>query len=192
MSAQLLFFAGSARKDSVNKKLATTASEMAKEAGAEVTFIDLADYDMPIYNQDFQDEHGLPENAKKVKHLFMKCDGFCIASPEYNSTITPLLKNTLDWISRQEKGDDAPLVAFKGKTALLVAASPGKLGGIRALKDVRTMISSIGTLVVPQQLAISDAYNKFDDEGKMKDCEDKDNLRKTVQAFVETASALKK
>ncbi|MEN8837050.1 MAG: NAD(P)H-dependent oxidoreductase [Celeribacter marinus] len=97
---KLLMFAGSARKASTNKQLAALAARTAKEAGAEVTLIDLADFDMPIYNGNIEADTGLPENAKRLKQLFVEHDGFFIASPEYNSSISAVLKNALDWISR--------------------------------------------------------------------------------------------
>ncbi len=192
MASKLLFLAGSARKDSVNKKLAEVASEIASGMTALPTFIDLADFDMPIYNQDIEDLTGLPENAKKLKKLFMEHDGFCLACPEYNGTFTPLLKNALDWISRKEPNDDAPLLAYKGKTCLLLSASPGPLGGLRGLMDTRKMLSSIGVHVIPDQLAVGGAYNKFDDDGHLTDEDEKNKLTSVIEAFVTTSNALKK
>ena len=98
--AKLIFLAVSARKDSMNKKLAKLASEFAKEIGAVANFLDLKNFEMPIYDGDLESEKGLPENARKLKVEFANCHGFFIASPEYNSSFSPLLKNSLDWISR--------------------------------------------------------------------------------------------
>jgi len=190
MTAKLLFFAGSARKDSANKKLVKTASDLAAEIGAEVTYIDLADFDMPIFNEDLENENGLPENAKKVKQLFVEHDGFCIACPEYNNTFAPLLKNVLDWISRQEQGDIGSLIAYNGKTCALLAASPGGLGGLRGLMDVRKMLSSIGVHVIPNQFALGGAYGKFDEAGNITDESDKQRIHDVVEALVKTTKAL--
>lgn len=187
---KVLFLAGSARKDSVNKKLAKQAAEQAKETGAEVAYIDLADYDMPIYNGDLEDAEGLPENAKKLKQLFIAHDGFFISSPEYNSSISPLLKNALDWISRQEEGDAGGLVAYKDKVAALVAASPGGLGGMRGLVVLRMMLGNIGVHVVPNQFALGGAMKAFNDEGALVDVGNQSRLQVVVEQFIETTKQI--
>jgi chromate reductase len=189
---KLLFLSGSIRKDSLNKKLAKNAVELAKKiGGAEITYIDLADFDMPIYNGDLEDASGLPENAKKLKNLFIEHDGFFIASPEYNSSISGLLKNSLDWISRPEKSDSGSLVAFTGKVAAISAASIGGLGGIRGLVHLRSMLTNIFTIVVPQQLTIPAATNEFDAEGKLSEKHQK-ALHAVVEQFIMVATKLKK
>ena len=141
--ANILFLAGSARKESINKKLARLAATMAEATGADVTLIDLKDYDMPIYNGDLEQENGLPENAKKLKKIFIEHDGFFIASPEYNSSYSALLKNTIDWLSRPHKENEPPLTAYKGKVAALGATSPGALGGLRGLVALRMLLGKI-------------------------------------------------
>jgi NAD(P)H-dependent FMN reductase len=191
MAPKLLFFAGSARKHSFNKKLAKTASALAQEKGATATFIDLADFDMPIFNEDLEAESGLPENAKKLKQLFIDHDGVFIASPEYNSSFSPLLKNSLDWISRSENKEEKPLIAFAGKTACLAATSPGGLGGIRGLVPLRLWLSNIQVHVLPQQLAISSAHNVFDDNG-ITDDKQKSMLENLIGNFIQTTESLKK
>ncbi|MGF1579412.1 MAG: NADPH-dependent FMN reductase [Gemmataceae bacterium] len=165
---KLLAFAGSARNDSVNKKLVSVAAKGAEEAGAEVTLVDLRDYPLPLYDGDLEEAEGLPENAKKLKNLFIESDGFLIACPEYNSSITPLLKNTIDWVSRPQEGEP-PLVAYKGKVAVLMAASPGGLGGLRGLVHVRAILGNIGVVVLPQQHAVPKAYDAFGEDGKLLD-----------------------
>ncbi|MEM6811244.1 MAG: NAD(P)H-dependent oxidoreductase [Pseudomonadota bacterium] len=189
MSVKLLFFAGSARKDSVTKKLAKAASEMAASEGAEVTYIDLADFDMPIFNEDLEAEHGAPENAKKLKKLFMDHHGFVIANPEYNSMLTPLLKNALDWVSRKHE-DEAGLAGYKGKTCALFGASPGALGGLRCLTSLRPMLSSIGVHVIPNQLAVGHAYDKFDENGNVTDEAEKERIQGVVKDLVHITKAL--
>ncbi len=166
---KILAFAGSARKDSVNKKAVAIAAQGARDAGAEVTLIDLADYPMPIYDGDLESADGLPENAKKLKQLFLEHDGLLIASPEYNSSFSPLLKNTIDWVSRKETDDEAPLACYTGKVAVLLAASPGGLGGLRGLVHVRALLENINVIVLPQQRAISGAMNAFGDDGNLSD-----------------------
>src|ERR1700761_7871691 len=126
---KIVAFAGSTRTASFNKRLAKLAAEAARGAGAEVTFVDLRDLALPIFDQDLEAAKGLPEGAKKFKTLLRESDGFLIASREYNSTIPAGLKNAIDWASRPESDDEPPLVAYRGKAALLLAASPGALGG---------------------------------------------------------------
>ena len=136
---RILAFAGSARRDSFNKKLVSAAAEMARELGAEVTVVDLADYPMPIYDGDEESENGHPEASNKLYQLMKEHDGFLVACPEYNSSITPLLKNTIDWVSRTRDAEP-PLVAFTGKVVALLSASPGALGGMRGLVHVRERV----------------------------------------------------
>ncbi len=167
-TAKILAFAGSAREGSVNKKLIRVAAEGARSAGAEVTLIDLKDFPMPLYDGDLEAEDGLPSNAVALRKLFALHDGLLIAAPEYNSSISPLLKNTIDWVSRPA-GDDPSLKFIAGKVAGLVAASPGGLGGLRGLVHVRQILSSINIIVIPEQHAVSAAHEAFDDSGTMKD-----------------------
>ncbi len=148
---RILVFAGSARKESFNKKLAAIAADAARAAGAEVTHLDLAEYPMPIYDGDLEAADGMPENAKKLKQLFIDHDALLIASPEYNSSFSPLLKNVIDWVSRGEGG----LIAYKGKVAGLLAASPGALGGLRGLVHLRSVLGNIGVLVLSNQRAVN-------------------------------------
>lgn len=169
MSQKILFFAGSSRRDSVNKKIALTAFRYAQEIGASATFIDLIDYPMPLYNGDLEAESGLPESAKKLKQLFIEHKGLFVASPEYNSSISPLLKNTLDWISRKENPDETALAAYVGKIAALSATGPGHFGGMRGLVPLRMMLSNIKVTVLPDQLAVP-YYNKaFNAQGELID-----------------------
>ncbi len=189
MSAKLIFLAGSARKDSLNKKLAKAASEKAKELGADVTFIDLADYEAPIFCEDYEAENGMPQSIKDLKKLFGEHDGFLIASPEYNSSYPPLLKNTLDWMSRP--GDDGSN-CFQGKVSAIMAASPGPMGGIRVLPQLRNLLTNIamhGTHVIPKQFALGNARKAFDDNGNLTD--ENPFFETTIKEFIETAKALK-
>jgi NAD(P)H-dependent FMN reductase len=168
--AKILAFAGSAREASFHKKLVTIAATGAKEAGAEVTYIDFRDLPLPLYDQDLEEREGLPENALKLKALMKEHQGFLIASPEYNSSITPLLKNAIDWASRSEPGEPPlALTCFKGKVAVLMSTSPGGLGGLRGLVHVRSILSNIGVVVLPEQKTLPNAYDIFDNEGNLKD-----------------------
>lgn len=185
-------FAGSARNSSTNKQLAALAASTAKEAGAEVTLIDLADFDMPIYNGDIETETGLPENAKRLKQLFVEHDGFFIASPEYNSSISAVLKNALDWISRPHTENEPRLWAFQGKIAAIGSVAPGALGGLRGLVPLRMMLGNIGVTVVPNQVAVPDGLNGFDDDGSLIADMPTGMLKATITQLVETTGALKR
>jgi chromate reductase len=165
---KILAFAGSTRKESFNKKLVKVAAEAARAAGAEVTFVDLRDIPMPLYDGDLETEQGVPENAKKFKALLLAHDGFLISAPEYNSSISAVLKNAIDWASRPVP-NEAPLACFSGKVATLMSASPGALGGLRGLVIVRALLSNINVIVLPGQVAVPKAHEAFDAEGKLKD-----------------------
>jgi NAD(P)H-dependent FMN reductase len=165
---RIVALAGSLRKDSYNKKLVQIAIKAATAAGAEVNYLDLRDYPLPIFDQDLETAHGLPEPAKKLKQIFIDCDGFLWSCPEYNSSITAVLKNTIDWVSRPAPGEPN-LAGFKGKVAALMAASPGALGGLRGLVTVRAILGNIGVIVLPDQIAVSKAHEAFAADGSLKD-----------------------
>ena len=165
---KILAFAGSTRRDSWNKKLLHIAIQSARSAGAQVTLIDLKDFPLPLYDGDLEATAGVPENALKLKELFKSHQGLLLACPEYNSSITAVLKNTLDWVSRPVP-DEPPLAAFKGKVVTLISASPGALGGLRGLVHVRAILGNIGCIVLPDQQAVSKASTAFNDAGSLKD-----------------------
>ena len=165
MSHKILAFAGSTRQGSFNRSILDHAVTGAQAAGAEVTLIDLRDYSLPLYNGDLEISHGVPDSAMRLKELFKSHDGLLLACPEYNSSITPLLKNTLDWVSRPH-GEESGLVPYHNKLALLVAASAGNLGGLRGLRHVREILTTLGVMVLPTQLAVSQADQPLDDNMK--------------------------
>ena len=172
---KILAFAGSIRRDSWNKKLIDSAVTSVKNAGADVTLIDLADYPLPLYDGDLEAAEGVPENALKLKALFKSHDALLIAAPEYNSSITPLLKNTLDWISREWQGESG-LVPYQHKVAAIVATSPGQLGGIRMLPHLRQILNTLGVLVLPGQLSVPNAGEAFNADGNLKSTDRLDEL----------------
>jgi len=185
---KILAFAGSLRKDSLNKKLIKIAVKGAEEAGAKVTLIDLKDYPLPIYDQEIEDSEGLPENALKLKALMLEHDGFLIASPEYNSSISGVLKNVIDWTSRQAKPDEVYLCCFIDKVVSLMSASPGALGGLRGLVHVRSLFNNIYSLVLPKQKCIPEAHQAFGPDGNLKKSSDQNdvlNLGKQLSQFIE-------
>jgi NAD(P)H-dependent FMN reductase len=183
---RILAFAGSTRRESFNKKLIVIATKGARDAGGEVTVIDLKDFPLPLFDQDLEAEQGIPENGKKLKQLFIDHDGLLIASPEYNSSITAVMKNAVDWISRSAPGEP-PLVAFRGKVATLMSASPGALGGLRGLVHVRSILGNIGVIVLPDQIAVPKARETFNADGSLKDSKqhsDIEGLGHTLASFL--------
>ena len=166
---RILAFGGSLRRDSYNQKLAAFAAQGARDAGAEVTLIALRDFPLPVFDEDLEKASGMPEQAKRLKQLFREHHGLLIASPEYNSSITGALKNAIDWVSRTESDDEPALVAFAGKSAVLCAASPGALGGLRGLVHVRAILGNIGVTVLPDQVAVPKAYEAFREDGSLSD-----------------------
>lgn len=169
---RILVFAGSSRQASLNRKLAKAAAQALTALGGDVTLIELADYPMPIYNGDLEAAEGIPPAARKLKALFKEHQALVIASPENNSSMSSLLKNTLDWISRAD-GDESGLAPYRDKIALLLAASPGALGGMRGLKHLRDALEGLGVLVLPQTLAVSQADQAFDANGQLDEARNK-------------------
>ena len=185
---KILAFAGSARTDSYNHRLVQVAADGARAAGADVTVLNLKDFPLPIFDEDVERE-ATPENAAKLKQLFLDHDGLLISSPEYNSSITPLLKNTIDWVSRPVEGEPR-LAAYRGKVAALMAASPGGLGGLRGLVHVRSILSNIGVIVLPDQLAVSGVFDAFDDDGQLKDEKQQERVQNLGKSLAATINKL--
>jgi NAD(P)H-dependent FMN reductase len=175
---RLLAFAGSARRESLNRKFLAVAVAAAREAGAEVTLLDLNDTVLPLYHGDVEDAEGLPANATKLIALIAEHDGLLIASPEYNGMLTPLLKNTLDWCIR---GDGNP---FEGKVAAVVSASPGPFGGIRSLALAQQLLLKLGCRVIPGQNALVDAGKAFDAAGQLTDGRAEKSVRALAAVLV--------
>lgn len=186
---KILAFAGSARRESYNKRLVKIAVRGAEEAGADVTLLDLAEYPLPLFNEDLEREEGTPELAVRLKQMFLEHQGLLISAPEYNSSITPLLKNLIDWMSRRA-GDEAPLAAFRGKVAALMSASPGALGGLRGLVHVRAILGNIQVLVLPDQVSVSRANEAFAESGELKNGEQQAKILQLGAKLAETLKRL--
>lgn len=190
-STKLLFLAGSARQGSYNKRLARLGAMIAEANGIASTFADLGDYPMPLYDGDLEASDGPPENARKLKALMGLHTGIFIASPEYNASITPLLKNTLDWISRVRSEDEAPLEVFKTRVFALGSASPGGMGGLRSLTTVRQVLElGLGALVLPEQFAVPRAADAFDDHGHLKNKDSQEQFKALIQKLARAAHVL--
>lgn len=189
MTARILAFAGSARRDSLNKKLARAAHAGAKAAGAEATFVDLEDYPMPIYHGDLEVASGMPQKARELRALLLAHDGLLIASPENNSSISALLKNTIDWLSRDVddgKGSNSGLAPWRGKVAGMLAASPGAFGGVRHLPHLRQVLAGLGVTVVGAQVAVPKAHEAFAADGSLAD----ERVARQVRSLAEAVAGL--
>lgn len=189
MSVKVLCFAGANRAASYNRQLARAAHAALVASGAEATLLELRDYPLPIYDGDLEAAQGVPENALRLKTLFKAHQALMIAAPEYNSSITPLLKNTLDWISREHQGESGR-VPYAGKVAALLAASTGSLGGLRGLFHVRQILTTLGVLVLPDQLALSKAHEAFDTAGRLQDARQQTTLENIAQKLVGVTAKL--
>lgn len=181
-SKKILFLSGSTRKESFNCKLANVAYKFAKTQNVDAEYIDLADFEMPLFNEDDEAKDGIPETALRLKQKFIDADGYYISAPEYNGSITPLLKNTLDWLSRASEENEAPLSAYSNKAAAICSASPGGFGGMRALVPLRLLLSNLGVNMVGKQLAISAAHDAFDEAGNLKS----ERYQKMLEGIVKT------
>jgi NAD(P)H-dependent FMN reductase len=170
---RILVFAGSARRASLNKKLARAAAKFITVPGVEVTFIDLDDYPMPVYHGDLEAAEGMPANGLKLRELFIAHDALLIASPENNQSITALLKNTIDWLSRgigDGKGLNSGLAPFRGKVAALMGATPGPYATLRGgIPHLRHILSALGVTVLGPQVGVPRAHEAFDEDGNIKD-----------------------
>ena len=178
---KILVCSGSVRGGSFNGKLAALAAKKLAILDADVTHLSLKDYPLPIYDGDLEETSGAPENAKKLKRLFLAHDGIFLSCPEYNAGVTPLLKNTLDWISRvKEPGDP-----YRNKMFALGSASPGAYGGMRGLIGMRTILEvGLGAMVLPQMVAVSKAAGAFADKGELADERAGAQLDKLVEALL--------
>jgi chromate reductase len=185
---KILVFAGSIRTGSMNAQLAALAAKEFALAGADTTYISLLDYPMPIYDGDLESRSGPPEAAIMLKKMMQQHQGIFIASPEYNASVTPLLKNTLDWVSRVREGREAPLAVYKDRAFALGGASNGQYGAMRSLLAVRQVLEiGCGALVIPDQIAVSRAADAFDEMDNFKDEANSKRLKGVVQSLIQFA-----
>ena len=187
----LLFIAGSSRVKSFNKRLAKLGAEIAHANGIPSTFADLGDYPMPIYNGDIEAASGAPENARKLKNLMKAHGAVFIASPEYNASFSPLLKNAIDWVSHTRDEGEAPMEVFKTRVFALGSASPGGMGGLRGISQLRLVLElGVGALVLPDQFAVPRAAEAFDEHGHLKNKDQQETFKKLLQKLTRAARVL--
>lgn len=169
MTLKILAFSGSSRRGSLNQKLLAIAADGAREAGAEVTLLRLADLRLPVYDGDLEAAEGLPQGAVEFKALLAAHDALLIASPEHNGGTTAMLKNALDWASRPGPQDRPGANPFAGLSAALVSASPGLLAGIRSQVALQIVLNKMGVTVLPASFALPSAHLAFDEHDALKD-----------------------
>jgi len=186
---KILAFTGSTRAGSYNKQLVLAGVHSARGAGAEVTVLDLRELNLPLFDEDLEKQVVLPEGGKRLKQLMRAHHGFLIASPEYNSSVSAVLKNAIDWASRPEPGEP-PLSCFNDKVAGLLSASPGALGGLRGLAALRSILGNINVLVLPMQFALSKAHEAFDENGRLKDSKQQASVDKLATGLVRAITKL--
>lgn len=187
--SRVLVMSGSGRTGSFNRKLAAVAAQAARAQGAEVTEVDLRALALPVYDADLEAQ-GLPPGALELRRLFHAHEAVLIAAPEYNAFVTPLLVNTLDWVSRVPADGDVPagLAAMNGTVAGLLSASPGALGGLRGLIFLRAFLSaSLGMLVVPETQSVGQAHQAFDEAGALRDAKQQAGVERVVAAVLRAA-----
>jgi NAD(P)H-dependent FMN reductase len=185
---KILVLPGSIRIGSHNVRLAALAAKELTLLDVEVTRISLADYPLPIYDADIDARAGQPVNALKLKQMIMAHQGVFIASPEYSASVTPLLKNAIDWVSRVRERGDPTYAAFKGRAFAISSASPGRAGGLRSLMALRQILElGCGALVIPEQVTIQRADTAFDEMDNITDTGIANELRGQLERLVEMA-----
>jgi chromate reductase len=187
LKPKILAFSGSSRSESFNKKLVKLAASAATKAGAEVTLIDLRDLQLPLYDGDLEEKSGVPDSARKFRGLIVQHQGLMIASPEYNASVSPLLKNAIDWASRPIPNETNP---YAGKIAMLMSASPGGLGGLRGQIHVRAILDTLTVITMTESLAVMKAHEAFNADGSFKEPKQQATLEKLAARFVTTLEKL--
>jgi len=187
---KILVIPGSLRTGSLNAKLAAVAAYQIAQAGAEVTRISLADFALPIYDGDLQTRSGVPKNAINLKRMIGAHHGVLIVTPEYNASVPPLVKNTIDWVTRVQDPQETRGQVFRGRAFAIAAASQSRLGGSRSLSALRSILSACQALVIPNQLALSFAAEAYDDMDRLKHPADIEALDALVRQLIEISQRL--
>lgn len=180
---KVLAFSGSMRMGSSNQRLVADAARMATEMGAKVTVINLRDYPIAFFDEDLEKNLGMPPKARDLRKMMLNSDVIFISTPEYNGSVTPVLKNALDWMSRDEEGKPSR-TAYQGKRFLLLSASPGQEGGTRGLQNLKSIVEEVGGNVVVGTLAVPNVFNAFNSSGQLKDAAQNKALQELVQKAI--------
>lgn len=187
---KILVFAGSLRTGSYNQKLADAYIAELASLGAETTRLSLGDYPLPIMDEDLEDEKGIPASAVKLARQFCNHDAVVIVGPEYNGSVTPLLKNSIDWVSRVKADADKPLQPYKGRVCAVASASPGAMGGYSSLTHLRHILVRLGMLVISEQLALGNAGKAFEEDGQLANDRQQSMLKAACKSLIEKARLL--
>ncbi|BCZ81277.1 FMN reductase [Paraburkholderia terrae] len=190
MTIKVLALCGSGRRDSLNRKLLDVAARGAHEAGGEITFISSADYRLPLYEGDFEHEHGVPDSVRNLQRLFAEHTALLVASPEHNGGYTASLKNTIDWISRPLASGEPGIRLIAAKVAAVVSASPGPMGGVRSMLGMRGVLEKLGAIVIPQGFSLGAAHLAFTEAGRLSDEKADAEVRLVGARLVETTRQL--
>ena len=191
MSAlKILVIPGSQRTGSLNARLAAVAAHALALEGAEVTRISLADFPLPIYDGDLQAKSGVPKHAVNLKRMMAAHHGVLIVTPEYNSSVPALLKNTIDWVSRVQDAHETRGQVFRDRVFAIASASGNRLGGARALAALRLILSACHATVIPNQLALSFADDAYDEMERLKNPTDAEALRALVRQLIDISQRM--
>jgi chromate reductase, NAD(P)H dehydrogenase (quinone) len=192
MSAlKILVIPGSLRTGSLNAKLAAAAAHQFAQAGADVTRISLDDFPLPLYDADLQTKSGVPKNAVNLKRMIGGHHGVLIVTPEYNSSVPPLVKNTIDWVTRVQDVQEARGQVFRERAFAIAAASESRLGGVRALAALRLVLTACHATVIPNQLALSFASEAYDDMDRLKHPADIEALGALVRQLIDVSQHMR-
>ncbi|MCA6118332.1 NAD(P)H-dependent oxidoreductase [Bradyrhizobium sp. WSM 1738] len=191
MSAlKILVIPGSLRTGSLNAKLAAVAAHALAQEGVDVTRISLGDYPLPIYDGDLQAKSGVPKHAVNLKRMMAAHHGVLIVTPEYNSSVPALVKNTIDWVSRVQDPHETRGQVFRGRVFAIASASGNRLGGARALAALRLILSACHAQVIPNQLALSFAEDAYDEMDRLRNSADSDALKALVRQLIDVSQRM--
>ncbi|MEA2920222.1 MAG: hypothetical protein QOF07_185 [Bradyrhizobium sp.] len=191
MSAlKILIIPGSLRTGSHNARLAAAAGYQFAQAGVDVTRISLGDFPLPLYDGDLQTRSGVPKNAVNLKRMIGAHHGVLIVTPEYNSSVPPLVKNTIDWVSRVQDAPEARGQVFRERAFAIAAASESRLGGARALAALRLVLTACHASVIPNQLALPFAAEAYDDMDRLKHPADSEALGALVRQLIDISQRM--
>jgi chromate reductase, NAD(P)H dehydrogenase (quinone) len=188
---KILVVPGSLRTGSLNARLAAAAAYEFAQAGAEVTRISLADFPLPIYDGDLQTRSGVPKNAVNLKRLIGAHDGVLIVTPEYNSSVPPLVKNTIDWVTRVQDAHEGRGQVFRERAFAIAAASDSRIGGSRSLSALRLILAACHATVIPNQVALSFAAEAYDDRDRLKHPADVEALSAMVRQLIDHSQRMR-
>lgn len=188
---KILVIPGSLRTGSLNAKLAAVAIDALVRADVDATRISLGDFPLPIYDGDLESNSGVPKHALDLKRMISAHHGVLIVTPEYNASLPPLVKNTIDWISRVEDTHESKGQVFRERPFAIAAASNGRLGGARCLQALRLVLSACSAMVIPNQLTLAFAGEAYDDMDRLKHAADKDAMTAMVRQLIDVAQQMK-